>query len=143
MAEASPSRALLSDRTRALLSARSFKFPCARDALLVELSASRSLSNPPVAGSPWQELVTGDRSAVGYSADGGGAGGGGGSGGGGGGDGSDAGASSGGGGGYLEHQVVSHTLHSYPLFPHACRVLCTRHDTNGSTITSRDWRLAE
>ncbi|EZA50246.1 hypothetical protein X777_11084 [Ooceraea biroi] len=36
----------------------------------------------------------------------------------------------GGGGGYLEHQVVPHTLHSYPLlqFPHAAGVACTRHD---------------
>jgi len=72
-----------------------------------------------VAGSPWQELVAGDRSAVGYNADGGG---------GGGSDGSDA--SGGGGGGYLEHQVVWHTLHSYPLFqfPHACQC-CTRDTT--------------
>jgi len=96
-----------------------------------------------VAGSPWQELVVSDRSAVGYSADGGGGGGGDGGGGdgGGGGGGDDGGgggggASSGGGGGYLEHQVVSHTLHSYPLFQfsHACR--CCARDT-----TQTDRRL--
>ncbi|KYN38331.1 hypothetical protein ALC56_07371 [Trachymyrmex septentrionalis] len=61
---------------------------------------------------------------------GGGCGGGGGGGDGGGGDGGGGGgASSGGGGGYLEHQVVSHTLHSYPLFQfsHACR--CCARDT--------------
>lgn len=73
----------------------------------------RAESNPPgVAGwlPKWQEL---NAIAVARSADGGGGG--------------RAvmmvvvvmpvagGSSSGGGGGYLEHQVVSHTLHSYPL----------------------------
>jgi len=39
----------------------------------------------------------------------------------------------GGGGGYLEHQVVPHTLHSYPLlqFLHAAGVACTRQDRRG------------
>lgn len=136
MAEASPSRALLSaEHALYFLPARSNSHARAATPLLVELTASYSLSNPPVAGSPWQKLVTGDRSAVGHSVDGGGSAGGRGGGGG---------ASGGGGGGYLEHQVVSHTLHSYPLFqfPHACRscVHATRHKPIDDCIFAIDAR---
>lgn len=134
MAEASPSRVLLSTEHTygALLSARSFEFPTAlssrrtlrreteRVTLLVWLAGWLA---PQVAGARISPTgVSPTRSSVARSADGGGSGGravmtvvvmvvmvvvvvmpvaGGGNG--------------GGGGGYLEHQVVPHTLHSYPL----------------------------